>query len=50
MPIVKMISRLVICQSQDVVKRSELIDWPAQATGLSMPIARDSGNQNTLNP
>ncbi len=50
MPMVKMINRLVTCQSQLVVKRSPITDGLGQATDLSMPIARDSGSQNTLSP
>ncbi len=37
-------------QSQVVVNSSSMSDMSGQATDLLMPIARDSGSQNTLKP
>ncbi len=50
MPSVKMMSRLVMGQSQVVVNSDWTIVMSGQATGLSMPIACASGSQNTLRP
>jgi hypothetical protein len=42
--------RLAMRQSQVVVNNSSISDISGQATDLLMPIARDSGIQNTLKP
>ena len=50
MPMVKMMTRLVICQSQLVVNKSPTRVGFWQAPALSVPMARDSGSQKTLSP
>src|ERR1700733_3143885 len=40
----------LIFQSQLVVTSAAKIDWSGQASDLVMPMARDSGSQNTLKP
>src|ERR1700759_409333 len=42
--------RSLIFQSQVVVTSAAKIDWSGQASDLVMPMARDSGSQNTLKP
>ena len=42
--------RLAMRQSQVVVNNSSISDISGQATDLLMPMARDSGIQNTLKP